>query len=79
MSDNEPLVSLRWNADDTVTTTIRTIRQSQTENREEGMQWMQDHIANYIEQQIKNHLLAKASTEVIDALDAVRVYLKGVQ
>jgi hypothetical protein len=79
MSNNEPSVSLRWNADDTVTTTIRTIRQSQTENREEGMQWMQDHIANYIEQQIKNHLLAKASAEVIDALDAVRVYLKGVQ
>jgi phosphoribosyl 1,2-cyclic phosphodiesterase len=80
MSDfNEPPVSLRWNADDTVTTTIRTIRQSQTENREEGMQWMQDHITNYIEQQIKNHMTAQASAEVIDALDAVRVYLKGVQ
>lgn len=79
MSNNEPSVSLRWNADDTVTTTIRTIRQSQTENRQEGMQWMQDHIANYIEQQIKNHLVAGAKPEVIDALDEVKVYLRGVQ
>jgi hypothetical protein len=43
------------------------------------MQWMQDHIANYIEQQIKNHLLAGAKPEVIDALDEVKVYLRGVQ
>lgn len=79
MSNPEPSVNLRWNADDTVTTTIRTIRQSQTENREEGMQWMQDHMVNYIDLQIKNHMTAGASTEVIDALGAISDYLKGVK
>ena len=78
MSSNDP-VTLQWNADDTVTTTIRTIQKSQTENREVGMQWMQDHLLHFIENHRKSMVGTNKGQEYLEALDHVANYLKGVE